>query len=91
MLSAKDDYFGDLTEEIEIVRDDYTANNKKIGDYEIEFRVENPAGLSTNFILLVANRDLVAPVITGPGKVVLQTMPISTLANNIMRFIPSGR
>lgn len=30
-------------------------------------------------------------VVTGPGKVVLQTMPVSTIASSIARFIPSGK
>lgn len=30
-------------------------------------------------------------VVTGPGRVVLQTMPISAIAGNIASFIPSGK
>ena len=30
-------------------------------------------------------------VITGPGHVVLQTMPISAIAASISRFIPTGK
>lgn len=28
-------------------------------------------------------------VVTGPGKIILQTMPISSVANSIIKYIPT--
>ena len=66
-LTALDDYYGDLTDLIEVVKDDYTINNNKVGIYEIEFKVTNASNLSTTFILKVSVKDIVAPVINGPA------------------------
>ena len=30
-------------------------------------------------------------VVTGPGKIVVQTMPISAVANSLARFFPQGK
>ena len=40
---------------------------------------------------LLGGEGLFNTVITGPGRVVLQTMPISTVANSIIPFIPTGK
>lgn len=40
---------------------------------------------------LLGGEGLFNTVITGPGRVVLQTMPISTIAKSIIPFIPTGK
>ena len=40
--------------------------------------------------VLFGGEGLFNTVVTGPGKVVLQTMPLSTLAGRIAAYIPSG-
>ena len=40
---------------------------------------------------LLGGEGLFHTVITGPGHVVLQTMPISTIAQSIIPFIPTGK
>lgn len=30
-------------------------------------------------------------VVTGPGRIVVQTMPISAVANSLARFFPQGK
>ena len=39
---------------------------------------------------LLGGEGLFHTVITGPGRVVLQTMPISTIAQSIIPFIPTN-
>ena len=62
-LKAFDAYYGDLTDDIEVIRDTYTANKSKVGTFEIEYKVTNASGLSANFVLLVSNKDLTKPTI----------------------------
>lgn len=85
-LKATDAYYGDLTDDIEVIRDEYTANKTKVGTYEIEYQVTNASGLSTNFILLVANKDLTKPVISGPGTSTMSYTEEFVLSNLIARF-----
>lgn len=53
-----------------------------------KMEIKSVAGIKNK---LLGGEGFFNTVVTGPGKVYLQTMPISTLANNIVRFIPSGR
>lgn len=66
-IKAIDAYYGDITSDIEVVRDDFTPNHKTVGNFEIEFKVTNASNLSTTFILIMTNKDLTKPVISGPG------------------------
>lgn len=57
-------------------------------DATCKMEIKTVPGIKNKFL---GGEGIFNTVITGPGKVVLQTMPISTLANNIVRFIPTGR
>lgn len=57
-------------------------------DATCKMEIKSVPGLKNKFL---GGEGFFNTVITGPGKVVLQTMPISALANNIVRFIPTGR
>lgn len=57
-------------------------------DATCKMEIKSVPGLKNKFL---GGEGFFNTVITGPGKVILQTMPISTLANNIVRFIPTGR
>lgn len=65
-LVAYDDYFGDITEDIIITKDNYTKNINVIGIFEIEFSVTNKAGFISSCTIFVHNKDLTIPIITGP-------------------------
>lgn len=85
-IQAFDDYYGDLTDQIEIVRDTYSDNMNKVGNFEIEFKVTNPSNLSTTYVLNVSNKDLTKPVITGPGMSTISYTEEFNLANLLARF-----
>lgn len=57
-------------------------------DATCKMEIQSVAGIKNK---LLGGEGFFNTVVTGPGKVYLQTMPISALANNIIRFIPSGR
>ena len=45
-------------------------------------------GLKNKFL---GGVGLLNTVVTGPGKIVVQTMPISAVANSLARFFPQGK
>lgn len=85
-LQAYDAYYGDITADIEVVRDDYTKNNTKVGSFEIEFKVTNDFGNSTTFILTVSNKDITKPVIQGPGTSTISYTEEFVLSNLMAKF-----
>lgn len=66
-LRAIDAYYGDLTDDIKIVTDNYTANKSKVGQFTITYRVTNGSNLSTDYVLTVSNYDQTPPVAIGPS------------------------
>ena len=49
--------------------------------------IQSVPGLKNKFL---GGEGLFNTVVTGPGKVVLQTLPISAVANSIRPFIPTS-
>ena len=65
-LIAWDETDGDLTDQIQVSKDEYTGNERKVGEYEIVFSVSDKAGNESTFTLVVYVQDKSKPVITGP-------------------------
>lgn len=65
-LVAYDETDGDLTDQIQVSKDEYTGNEKKVGEYEIVFSVSDKAGNESTFTLVVYVQDKSKPVISGP-------------------------
>ena len=40
---------------------------------------------------LLGGEGLFNTVVTGPGKIILQTMPVSAVAGVLQRYFPSGK
>ena len=57
-------------------------------DATCQMEVQRVSGLKNK---LLGGEGFFNTVITGPGKVVLQTMPISAIASSIVPFVPSGK
>lgn len=53
-----------------------------------KIEIKSIKGLKNKFL---GGEGLFNTVVTGPGKIVLQTMPISTVAANLTKFLPSGK
>lgn len=66
LLTAIDETDGDITDKIIIVKDTYSSNKNKIGEYEIVFSVSDSAGNTSTFTLIVYVQDKTAPIINGP-------------------------
>lgn len=69
MLSASDNYDGDISMDIELVSDEYTPNKNQIGVYEMVFGVEDSSGNWTETTINVEVVDETAPIITGTDSI----------------------
>ena len=69
MLSASDNYDGDISSTITLVSDNYTPNASLIGIYEMVFRAEDTSGNQTDIIVNVEVVDETSPIITGTDTI----------------------
>ncbi len=65
-ILAIDDIDGDITDDIVIVSDDYSANQHIVGEYLVVLEVSDAAGNTTSFNLTIIVKDEIKPTITGP-------------------------
>ena len=68
MLTARDDYDGDLSSAITVVRNDYAGNHDREGIYRVEFAVSDGSGNLATHIININVKDRTPPVITGPSE-----------------------
>lgn len=64
------------------------SGNLALMDATCQLTTQSVPGMKNK---LLGGEGLFHTVITGPGRVVLQTMPISTIAQSIIPFIPTGK
>ena len=64
-LTAIDETDGNVTSSIVIKSDNYTANNKKLGSYDIVFEASDKKGNKSTLTVTVVVQDLVYPTING--------------------------
>ena len=65
MLSASDNYDGDVSSSIVLVDDDYTSNSSVVGSYDLEFEVTDISGNTQNYIQTIEVVDDEFPIISG--------------------------
>ncbi|MBN2877168.1 MAG: Ig-like domain repeat protein [Bacilli bacterium] len=71
LLSASDNYDGNLSSEITLVSDNYTANSNFIGIYEMEFSVSDSSGNIGYYTQEIEVIDEEGPIISGIESVVI--------------------
>ena len=71
MLSASDNYDGDISSQIVLVNDNYTANASVVGIYEMEFSVTDSSGNTANYIQEIEVVDNEGPIISGTTSIVI--------------------
>ncbi|UTY38243.1 AIM24 family protein [Allocoprobacillus halotolerans] len=64
------------------------SGNLALMDATCQLATQSVPGMKNK---LLGGEGFFNTVITGPGRVVLQTMPISTVAKSIIPFIPTGK
>ncbi|MFO7969066.1 MAG: DUF5011 domain-containing protein, partial [Candidatus Izemoplasmatales bacterium] len=69
MLSASDNYDGDISNEITLVEENYTINADQVGTYELTFTVSDSSNNSTNYTQVVEVIDDEGPVIDGISEI----------------------
>jgi hypothetical protein len=71
LLSASDNYDGNLTPNIVLKTDGYSALSSVIGAYEVVFEVSDASGNTSTYPLTVSVVDSGAPVISGISELVI--------------------
>ncbi|XFA98307.1 Ig-like domain repeat protein [Candidatus Izemoplasma sp. B36] len=65
LLSASDNYDGDISADIVMVSDGYTTNSNIVGTYQMEFEVSDSSGNTQNYIQEIQVVDNEGPIISG--------------------------
>jgi len=71
MLSASDNYEGDISSSINLVEDNYSSNANIVGDYSMTFNVIDGSGNEATHNLNVHVIDEQAPLITGDSTITI--------------------
>ena len=85
-LSAYDAIEGDVSGNIIVVNDTYTANMGMVGEYLVEYSVSDSSDNETNFSVLVKVVDVTKPIISGNSSIVLSypnTLTIETIKSTL--------
>lgn len=69
LLSASDNYEGSISDKIILVSDDYSLNASLIGQYQMEFSVEDASANKTSHIIIISVVDKEAPTIEGDSSI----------------------
>ncbi len=70
MLSASDNYDGDISNLIQLVTDSYSANSDIVGTYDMTFSVSDSSGNTANYTLPIQVVDEDGPIISGTTSIV---------------------
>ncbi|MBN2505013.1 MAG: hypothetical protein JXB20_06705, partial [Bacilli bacterium] len=71
MLSASDNYDGDITSSITLVEDRYSLSSQQLGVYEMDFSVTDSSGNTGYYTVQIEVTDEESPVISGVDTIVL--------------------
>ncbi len=71
LLSASDNYDGDVTDDIFLVSDEYTPNSSIVGTYEVTFSVRDSSGNTAEYIQEIVVVDEEGPIINGVETIVI--------------------
>jgi hypothetical protein len=71
MLSASDNYDGDISSQITLSNDNYSENASIIGSYPMQFSVSDSSGNTTDHDVLIHVVDQEAPMILGDESLVI--------------------
>ncbi|MFW5794363.1 MAG: hypothetical protein ACOCV1_02660 [Bacillota bacterium] len=69
MLSASDNYDGDISNNITLIEEDYTNNSDKVGTYEMTFSVSDSSNNTTNYTQVIEVVDNEGPLIEGVSEI----------------------
>lgn len=67
-IRAIDDFDGDISDQIEIQSDGYTANKNTLGQYDVTLYVEDSSGNSSTFTFVVHVVDVTSPDVIYPSE-----------------------
>lgn len=79
-IQAFDETDGDITDQIIVTEDNYTANMNTVGTYSVTLSVSDAAGNTTTLDILVRVQDATAPVISGKTSYDVGTSSLYSLS-----------
>ena len=82
-ITAEDEIDGDLTEKIDIVRNDYRHNEGMTGEYTVIYEVSDTANNTAHLHLTIDVVDHIPPVIDGPSDIHTDVDALHSLATLI--------
>ena len=71
MMSASDNYDGDISNDIVMVSDDYSSNADRVGVYQMEFEVTDSSGNTAHYIQDIEVVDNDGPIFSGITTVIV--------------------
>ncbi len=71
MLSASDNYDGDISNQINLISDGYSSNASFVGTYQMTFSVFDSSGNEAEYIQNIAVVDNDSPIISGITSVII--------------------
>lgn len=86
LLSASDNYDGDISADIVMVSDGYTTNSNIVGTYQMEFEVSDSSGNTQNYVQEIQVVDNEGPIISGITTISIgydTTISSNVVANNL--------
>ena len=87
LLSASDNYDGDISSNIVMISDGYTSNSNIVGTYQMEFEVSDSSGNTQNYIQEIQVVDNEGPIISGITTISIgydTAVSIDSVANNLI-------
>jgi hypothetical protein len=81
MLTASDNYDGDISSHITLVDDRYTEFSSQTGLYEIEYSVTDTSGNTANYVQIIEVVDEEGPIISGNDNISVGYDQELTMAN----------
>jgi len=89
-IYADDEVDGDLSSQIIIVEDNYTANIGIVGNYIVNLSVSDSSGNTAYFSLTVIIKDEIAPIIVGPAFIDVNVNDSTPLIDIIDQYFILG-
>jgi hypothetical protein len=89
LINASDNHDGDITANIVLKTDDYSAFSAVVGEYDVVFQVTDSSGNNQTYALTILVTDEESPVFTGVSEYTLgydQVMTISGIQSALTAF-----
>ena len=85
-FTASDDIDGDLTQNIQVIYDEYTGNEQTVGSYNVTLEVSDSSQNTAQYPFTVIVKDTLPPEITGPTQIEIDVNSPPTIESILMDY-----